>query len=196
MKNKLILASASPRRKHLLENVGIKFRVIEPFGEEEYDGNLKPDIFVKKNARLKADSIIEQADEHEYILSADTIVVVDDIVLGKPVDSDDAVKMLSLISGRIHKVITGYVIISRDQKIFCSDAITTLVKIKNLTHEEIEGYISTGEPSDKAGSYGIQGIGSFMIHSISGSYTNVVGLPVARVVSNLKKFKIINLFEK
>ncbi len=196
MKNKLILASASPRRKHLLENVGVKFSVIAPLGEEKYEGNLKPDIFVKRNAKLKANSVIEQAKRHEYILSADTIVVIDDVVLGKPVDPEDAVTMLNLISGRIHKVITGYAITSWDQKIFFSDAITTLVKIKNLTPGEIEGYISTGEPFDKAGSYGIQGIGSFMIHSISGSYTNVVGLPVARVINSLQKLKIINLFEK
>ena len=196
MKNKLILASASPRRKYLLENVGIKFRVIVPSGEEEYEGSIKPDTFVKRNAKLKADSIIERAEKHEFILSADTIVVIDDLVLGKPVDKEDAANMLSLISGKIHKVITGYAITSWDQEIFFSDAITTLVKIKNLTPDEIEGYINTGEPFDKAGSYGIQGIGSFMIHSISGSYTNVVGLPVARVLSSLKKLNIINLFEK
>ncbi|MEE9193257.1 MAG: Maf family protein, partial [Thermodesulfobacteriota bacterium] len=164
--------------------------------EEKYEGNLKPDIFVKRNAKLKANSVIEQAKKHEYILSADTIVVIDDVVLGKPVDPEDAVTMLNLISGRIHKVITGYAITSWDQKIFFSDAITTLVKIKNLTPGEIEGYISTDEPFDNAGSYGIQGIGSFMIHCISGSYTNVVGLPVARVINSLQKLKIINLFEK
>ena len=195
MKNKLILASSSPRRKYLLENVGIKFRIVEPGGEEEYDGTEKPDFFVKRNAKIKADSIISQAEEHEFILSADTIVVVDDTVLGKPVDAEDAKMMLSMISGRIHKVITGYSVTSWDKKLFFSDAITTLVKIKTLTPSEIDGYISTGEPFDKAGSYGIQGVGSFMIHSISGSYTNVVGLPVARVVNTLKKFKIIELFE-
>jgi len=196
MKNKLILASASPRRKYLLKNVGLRFRVIVPFGEEKYEGSIKPDIFVKRNAELKTNSVIEQAKKHEYILSADTIVVIDDLVLGKPVDKEDAVNMLSLLSGKIHKVITGYAITSWDQKIFFSDAITTLVKIKNLTPEEIEGYINTGEPFDKAGSYGIQGVGSFMIHSISGSYTNVVGLPVARVINSLKKLKVISLFEK
>ena len=195
MKNNLILASESPRRKYLLENVGLKFRIIAPTGEENYEGNLKPDIFVKRNAKIKAESVINQAKEHEYILSADTVVVVDDLVLGKPVDKEDAVNMLNLISGKIHKVITGYAITSWDKEIFFSDAITTLVKIKNLTPEEIEGYINTGEPFDKAGSYGIQGIGSFMIHSISGSYTNVVGLPVARVLNSLKKLNIINIFE-
>ena len=194
MKNKLILASTSPRRKYLLENVGLKFRIIEPLGEEKYEGSIKPDIFVKRNAELKANSVIEQAKKHEYILSADTIVVIDDLVLGKPVDREDAANMLNLISGKIHKVNTGYAITSWDQKIFFSEAITTLVKIKNLTPGEIEGYINTGEPFDKAGSYGIQGIGSFMIHSISGSYTNVVGLPVARVINSLKKLKIIYLF--
>lgn len=196
MKNNLILASESPRRKYLLENVGLKFRIIAPTGEEIYEGNLKPDIFVKRNAKIKAESVINQSNEHEYILSADTVVVVDDLVLGKPVDREDAVNMLNLISGKIHKVITGYAITSWDQEIFFSDAITTLVKIKNLTPEEIEGYINTGEPFDKAGSYGIQGIGSFMIHSISGSYTNVVGLPVARVLNSLKKLNIVNIFEK
>lgn len=195
MKNRLILASASPRRKYLLENIGISFRVVEPEGEEDYRGDVKPDIFVKRNAKIKADSVINQAVENEFILSADTIVVINDVVLGKPVDKDDAGKMLKLLSNQIHKVITGYAITSWDRKVFYSDAITTLVKIKNLTQDEIEGYISTGEPFDKAGSYAIQGIGSFMIHSISGSYTNVVGLPVARVVSNLRKLNVINLFE-
>jgi len=122
-------------------------------------------------------------------------VVIDDVVLGKPVDKEDAKTMLRLLSGRVHKVITGYTIVSWDKKIYFEDAITTLVKVKKLTQAEIEGYINTGEPLDKAGSYGIQGIGSFMIHSISGSYTNVVGLPVARVINNLQKLKIINLFE-
>lgn len=195
MKNRLILASASPQRKYLLENIGISFRVVEPEGEEDYRGDVKPDIFVKRNAKIKADSVINQAVENEFILSADTIVVINDVVLGKPVDKVDAGKMLKLLSGQIHKVITGYVITSWERKVFYSDAITTLVKIKNLTQDEIEGYISTGEPFDKAGSYAIQGIGSFMIHSISGSYTNVVGLPVARVVSNLRKLNVINLFE-
>ncbi len=196
MKNKLILASASPRRKHLLENIGVKFRVIEPTGEQEYRGDVKPDIFVKRNAKIKANSVISQANENEFILSADTIVVINDSVLGKPVDQYDAQKMLKLLSGQIHKVITGYAITSQDQKVFYSDAITTLVKFKKLNQSEIEGYISTGEPFDKAGAYAIQGIGSFMIHSISGSYTNVVGLPVARVVNNLQKLNVINLFDK
>lgn len=196
MKNKLILASSSPRRKHLLENIGVKFRVIEPTGEQEYRGDVKPDIFVKRNAKIKANSVISQANENEFILSADTIVVINDSVLGKPVDQYDAQKMLKLLSGQIHKVITGYAITSQDQKVFYSDAITTLVKFKKLNQSEIEGYISTGETFDKAGAYAIQGIGSFMIHSISGSYTNVVGLPVARVVNNLQKLNVINLFEK
>ena len=194
MKYNLILASASPRRKYLLENVGINFRVIEPTGELEYDGLLKPADFALKNAEIKAKSILDKVGENDFILSADTIVVVDDMVLGKPVDAEDARIMLGLISGKIHKVITGFSILSSDQKVSFSDAITTLVKIKNLSQDEINGYINTGEPFDKAGSYGIQGIGSFMIHSISGSYTNVVGLPVARVISSLRKFGVVDLF--
>ena len=195
MKYNLILASASPRRKYLLENVGINFSVMEPTGELEYDGLLKPADFALKNAEIKAKSVLDKVGENDFILSADTIVVVDDMVLGKPVDADDARIMLGLISGKIHKVITGFSILSWDQKVSFSDAITTLVKIKNLSQDEINGYINTGEPFDKAGSYGIQGIGSFMIHSISGSYTNVVGLPVARVISNLRKFGVVDLFK-
>jgi len=195
MKNNLLLASSSPRRKKLLENAGIRFRVVNPLVEEKYSGNEKPDIFVKRNAKLKSFSVVELSNVNDYILSADTIVVIDDVVLGKPVDKEDAKIMLRLLSGRVHKVITGYTIVSWDKKIYFEDAITTLVKIKKLTQSEIEGYINTGEPLDKAGSYAIQGIGSFMIHSINGSYTNVVGLPVARVISNLQKLKIINLFQ-
>ena len=195
MKYNLILASASPRRKYLLENVGINFSVIEPTGELDYDGLLKPADFALKNAEIKAKSVLDKVGENDFILSADTIVVVDDMVLGKPVDEEDARIMLGLISGKIHKVITGFSILSWDQKVSFSDAITTLVKIKNLSQDEINGYINTGEPFDKAGSYGIQGIGSFMIHSISGSYTNVVGLPVARVISSLRKFGVVDLFK-
>ena len=195
MKYNLILASASPRRKYLLENVGINFSVMEPTGELEYDGLLKPADFALKNAEIKAKSVLDKVGENDFILSADTIVVVDDMVLGKPVDEEDARIMLGLISGKIHKVITGFSILSWDQKVSFSDAITTLVKIKNLSQDEINGYINTGEPFDKAGSYGIQGIGSFMIHSISGSYTNVVGLPVARVISSLRKFGVVDLFK-
>ena len=195
MKYNLILASASPRRKYLLENVDINFSVMEPTGELEYDGLLKPADFALKNAEIKAKSVLDKVGENDFILSADTIVVVDDMVLGKPVDADDARIMLGLISGKIHKVITGFSILSWDQKVSFSDAITTLVKIKNLSQDEINGYINTGEPFDKAGSYGIQGIGSFMIHSISGSYTNVVGLPVARVISSLRKFGVVDLFK-
>ena len=194
MKYNLILASASPRRKYLLENVGIDFRVMEPTGELEYDGLLKPADFALKNAEIKAKSVLDKVGENDFILSADTIVVVDDMVLGKPVDAEDARIMLGLISGKVHKVITGFTILSWDQKVSFSDAITTLVKIKNLSQDEINGYIKTGEPFDKAGAYGIQGIGSFMIHSISGSYTNVVGLPVARVISSLRKFGVVDLF--
>lgn len=195
MKHNLILASSSPRRRELLEKTGIKFTVIEPGNENTYNGSEEPGLFVKGNARIKSLSVINKAGENDYILSADTVVVVDNIVLGKPADKQDAESMLGLLSGRTHYVLTGYSIISWDGTVYFEEAVTTEVKFKELTPSEIEGYIKTGEPFDKAGSYGIQGIGSFMVLGLNGSYTNVVGLPVARVISKLQDLNIINIFD-
>ena len=194
MNNKLILASSSPRRKMLLETIGIDFEVLIPKYEEEKFTNGSPEEFVKKNSCLKALSVSEDLSEHHFALSADTVVVSDSTVLGKPLDKTDAERMLKMLSGTIHKVITGFAIADSKNRVLHNEAVTTLVRVKKLADWEIGGYIKTNEPMDKAGAYGIQGIGSFMIEEIEGSYTNVVGLPVSHVLNSLNSLEIIRLF--
>ena len=194
MDNKLILASSSPRRKMLLENIGIDFRVVCPESELDINPGETAEEFVLRNSNHKALSVSKNIPDHHFALSADTVVLSGMNVLGKPKDEADASRMLRLISGTTHSVITGFSIVDSDCRILDSEAVTTLVRVKELDDREIEGYIKTEEPMDKAGAYGIQGIGSFMIEDIEGSYTNVVGLPVSQVVNSLKKLNIIKLF--
>ncbi|MGI9535192.1 MAG: Maf family protein [Thermodesulfobacteriota bacterium] len=194
MNNKLILASSSPRRKMLLKNIGIEFEVVVPEYEEEKITNESPEEYVLKNSGLKALSVSDHLSDCYFALSADTVVVKNGYVLGKPVNEADAERMLKLLSGTTHKVITGFTIIDSDKQPLHTEAVTTLVDVKKLADWEIEGYIKTREPMDKAGAYGIQGIGSFMIEKIEGSYTNVVGLPVSQVVYTLNNLNIIKLF--
>ena len=179
----LVLASASPRRKQLLRQIRIPFRTITSRANEDL---LSRDPFM--NARLlaktKADAVIEKC-EDRWILSADTLVVLGREVLGKPANEDQAFSMLGQLSGREHRVITGFCLVSPDSKTFHSEAVMTRVTFKALTEREILGYIATGEPFGKAGSYGIQGIGAFLVKRISGSYTNVVGLPLCALVNAL-----------
>ena len=179
----LVLASASPRRKQLLRQIRIPFRTITSRANEDL---LSRDPFM--NARLlakaKADAVIEKS-ENSWILSADTIVVLGREVLGKPANEDQAFSMLGQLSGREHRVITGFCLVPPDSKNFHSEAVMTKVTFKALTESEILGYIATGEPFGKAGSYGIQGIGAFLVKRISGSYTNVVGLPLCALVNAL-----------
>ncbi len=140
------------------------------------------------NARLlaeaKARAVIEKC-EGRWILGADTIVVLDRTVLGKPVNEDEAFSMLRRLSGREHRVITGFCLAAPESKKFYSEALVTRVAFKVLTKREILGYVATGEPFGKAGSYGIQGIGAFLVKGIAGSYTNVVGLPLCALVNAL-----------
>lgn len=179
----LVLASASPRRKQLLRQIGIPFRTITNRVREDA---LSGDPL--RNARLlaqaKAHAVVEKC-EGSWILGADTIVVLGRVVLGKPADEDEAFAMLRQLSGREHRVITGFCIVASDTKKSYSEAVVTRVTFRVLTKDEILGYVATGEPFGKAGSYGIQGIGAFLVKGISGSYTNVVGLPLCALVSAL-----------
>ena len=194
MENKLVLASSSPRRRELLNNVGLRFTVIHPLEEEKYLNDENPEEFVIKNCVVKASSVRDKLNTYNYVLSADTVVVIDRTVLGKPASREEARNMLSLLSGKTHRVITGFIISDSNIATVHREAVTTAVSIRDLTRREIEGYIKTGEPFDKAGAYGIQGIGSFMVTGIDGSYSNVVGLPVEQVISALHKHNIVKLF--
>jgi nucleoside triphosphate pyrophosphatase len=179
----LVLASASPRRKQLLRQIGIPFR---PFTSRVKEHPLSRDPLM--NARLlaeaKAGAVVARC-RGSWILGADTIVVLDRALLGKPADEGDAFTMLRQLSGREHRVITGFCLVAPDSKTCHSEAVVTRVTFKVLSKKEILGYVATGEPFGKAGSYGIQGIGAFLVKGIRGSYTNVVGLPLCALVNAL-----------
>jgi septum formation protein len=142
----------------------------------------------------KKASQVHSGTEASWVLGADTIVAVDSEILGKPKDGEEAKHMLLLLSGREHRVITGFCVLNPSGEVAHSEEVTSLVRIKNLTEQEIEDYINTGEPYGKAGSYAIQGIGSFMIESISGSYTNVVGLPLCALTKALVSLGALKSF--
>ena len=179
----LILASASPRRKRLLMQMGLPFRV-EPSDLDEKETADEPLRISRILAEKKAIRVYPLSGS-SWILGADTIVVIKNRILGKPQDDAQAREMLRLLSGVEHAVVTGFCILSPYGKIAHSEAVSTAVRFKGLEKEEIEAYISTGEPFGKAGGYAIQGVGSFMVESISGSYTNVVGLPLCAVIKAL-----------
>jgi septum formation protein len=184
---KLILASASPRRSELLESAGIPFKIlpadVEELGEESC---LSPADFSVANARLKARAVHASNLDHA-VIGADTIVVLEAEILGKPKDRAEAMDMLNKLSNREHQVITGISIQGpgpQERNWF----VTTSVVFRALSLEEITAYIATGEPMDKAGSYGIQGLAAQFVREIRGSYTNVVGLPLAEVVEALRDY--------
>ncbi len=188
----LILASASPRRRELLGAAGVPFRVIPSrIGEERLPGET-PRRFARRAARDKG---AEVASRHPaaHVLSADTIVVVGDALLGKPRDRRDGRRMLALLSGREHLVHTA-VCLLRERDGYRDEAlVTTRVCFRRLTGPEIEGYLRTGESDDKAGAYAAQGAGNLLIERIAGSYTNVVGLPMTQVLSMLKRAGIVRV---
>lgn len=179
---RFILASASPRRKELLEVLGIDFDILASEADEDSIAcDVPPKLYVQELALLKAAAAAKTVlkSRQSFIISADTIVTLDDEILGKPSDGDNAKDMLRALSGREHEVYTGYCIMRlADGKTVCN-SVCTQVKFKELTDDTINTYIATGEPMDKAGAYGIQGKGSVLVDSISGDYFNVVGLPIS-----------------
>jgi septum formation protein len=188
----LVLASASPRRQELLRNAGIPFTVQPADIDETPLAWEFPRECAKRLAREKAQTVHKRQPQ-DYVLGADTVVVVDDAMLGKPRDADDAVRMLRLLSGRTHHVTTGVCLITptgggplavAGEDVFSE---TTVVTMCELSDEEIKAYVATGDSMDKAGAYGIQGIPSRWIPRIEGDYTNVMGLPVALVYDRLRK---------
>ena len=188
----LILASSSPRRKRLLAQIGLPFHSIKSHVTEE-DINGDPLEISRLLAEEKAKQVHSKTGE-AWVLGADTIVVIAKEILGKPQEREEAKHMLKLLSGKEHRVITGFCVLNPSGKLAHLEAVTTLVQIKNLSEQEIGDYISTGEPYGKAGSYAIQGIGSFMIKTISGSYSNVVGLPLCALINALISVGAIKSF--
>jgi len=181
----IILASNSPRRRELLGGLGIKYEVkVLPDIEENYPADLPVAQIAEYIAKEKADAYRQLMEQNDLIITADTIVVAGDEVMGKPVDADDARRMLHKLSGRAHQVITGVCLTTTDkQRAF---SVTTDVTFKQLTDEEIDYYIQTYRPFDKAGAYGIQEwIGYVGVTGLNGSYFNVMGLPVQRIYNEL-----------
>lgn len=179
---RLILASSSPRRREILKQVQPSFEVLSSDVDETVEGNLPPEETVIVLAERKAEFIAKDRYD-DYVIGADTIVYFDGKQLGKPKDFDEAKKTLVLLSGNTHHVYTGVCVIHKDEKQVFYEK--TLVTFWPLSDEEIDRYIRTGEPFDKAGSYGVQGYGATLVQSITGDYFSVVGLPIARLYRTL-----------
>jgi septum formation protein len=191
----IILASQSPRRRYLLKQVGLEFSVIPSSFDENSVTMTTPEPYARILAENKARVVSENHPE-QWVIGADTIVVIDNKVLGKPGSDGEAREMLLRLSGKTHQVLTGYCVCCKSRNRSYSETVTTDVRFKNLSTAEIEWYIHTGEPFDKAGSYAIQGLGTFIVKCINGSYTNVVGLPVCEIVEILINEGVVALNTK
>jgi len=190
IESKIILASKSPRRRFLLENAGIEFTVYPSRIKEAEYPITQPRDYAKMLAEAKANDVAEMYPDC-WVIGADSIVWANEKLLEKPRSTDAARDMMAQLSGRAHYVFTGYAIVCKARPHTFADVSETTVTFKDLTPAEIEWYIATGEPYDKAGGYAIQGLGSFMIKRINGSYTNVVGLPLCEVINHLIKHGVI-----
>ena len=179
----LILASASPRRQRLMEQARLPFEAVPADIPEDLDAG-EPGDLTCNLARRKAEAV-QPLHPGRWILGADTVVVLRDTILGKPVHAGDALRMIEALSGREHRVVTGFVLLDPSGAMVHCEPVETAVRFRHLDRAEMEGYVETGEPFGKAGAYAIQGIGAFMVESISGSYTNVVGLPLCAVIKAL-----------
>ena len=193
MKKTLVLASASPRRRELLSVAGFDYEVI-PSNAEELTGGYDAKTVVCENARLKAKDVFEKTNKEFVVVGADTIVCIGDKILGKPDGADGARKMLKLLSGSVHKVLTGYSVIS--EKGEDTGVCETKVYFKELSDKEIEDYIATDEPFDKAGSYAIQEKGCLFVEKIEGDFFNVIGLPVGEISEALKTHGVYPSWQK
>lgn len=186
----IILASASPRRQELLGSLGLSFSVMKPDIDETQFGDLPPATLVETLSAAKAKAIAQDVSQGTLIIAADTIVVLEGEVLGKPESEAHAIEMLTGLSGKSHAVYTGFSLCRGDK--MKSYHQMTKVQFRPLSHKEITEYVATGEPLDKAGSYGIQGKAAVFISSIEGDYFNVVGLPLCALYLALGEFGALN----
>lgn len=193
---RLILASASPRRRELLGLLGIPFEILPADVDETVVDGEPPESTALRLAQAKARRLAEKH-PGSLVLGADTVVAVEHAdgfeLLAKPEDEDDARRMLRALSGRQHLVVTGFHLEMREPKISHSQAVTTTVTFRPLGEDEIDAYVATGEPFDKAGGYGIQGVGGIFIERIEGSASNVIGLPICEVALALRATKLFSL---
>ena len=185
----IVLASASPRRQELLQRMGItEFDIRVPEAEETYPEGLSPRQIVEYISREKADAAVKLCGADEIVITADTMVFLDDARLGKPTDEADALRMLTALQGRHHTVCTGVTVRQRDHTV--TESEETEVIFRPATQRKLLAYIATGEPMDKAGAYGIQGKGSLLVEGIRGDFFNVMGLPLLRLSRMLEQFGI------
>ena len=186
---KIVLASQSPRRQELLRNIGITdFDIRVPEADESYPAGLTAQQTVEYISRVKGEAAAKLCTPDEIVITADTMVFLDDRRLGKPTDEADALRMLTALQGRRHTVCTGVTVRQGDRSI--TEVETTEVFFRPATESELRAYIATGEPMDKAGSYGIQALGALLVEKIHGDYFNVMGLPVLRLSRMLQQFGI------
>ncbi len=185
----IILASVSPRRKELLEKAGIKFRVVDSHYQERLDLRLTPRQLVQKLSLEKAKAVYQKF-KQAIIIAADTLVVCDGKILGKPKDKKDAKKMLEFLSGKTHLILTGFTIIDGESNKTITKYEETKVYMRKISDQEISSYLETKEPYDKAGAYAIQEKGSIFIEKVEGDYLNAVGLPIFALTQELKKLGI------
>jgi septum formation protein len=185
----IILASSSPRRKELLEKIGLKFTVVPSDYPEDLRSDLKPESLVKAISLGKATRVAKNY-PNAIIIAADTIGVIRGKIIGKPHTAAEAIKMLQTLSGKSHRVITGLTIIDSSTNKIHTCSVETRVYMREMSREEIQNYVNTGEPLDKAGAYAIQGLGSIIVEKIIGDYYNVIGLPLNALAESLKNFGI------
>ena len=188
---RLILASASPRRRELLQQTPLRFRVIPSHTEETRRREETPETYVARIAAEKAHTVAKRHPGF-WVLAADTIVVLEGQVFGKPADLDDARQMLTALSGHPHQVMTAFVLLDPTGKTTAAEIVTSQVTFKELSESEVTAYLATGEPFDKAGAYAIQGKGRDLITQVSGSHTNVIGLPMDEVTTALRAVGLLS----
>jgi septum formation protein len=189
---RLILASKSPRRQYLLEQAGLEFLVVPSEFDESSVIPSSPETCAKRLAECKAQEISRKYPD-SWVIGADTIVFINNNILGKPTSGEEARMMLEILNDKTHQVVTGYCICHHNKACSFSEAVKTEVRFKKLTQKEIEWYTESEEPFDKAGGYAIQGRGMFLVKRINGSYTNVVGLPVCEVLDFLIRQGVVDL---
>lgn len=185
----IILASASPRRKELLERIGLKFKIVKSNFEEKLNPKVDFHTLSKKLSLGKAEAVAENF-KNSIVIAADTFVVLGKEIFGKPKDKEHAKKMLKKLCGKMHLVITGFTIIDTKTQKQISKSVESKVYMRKLSQKEIEDYIKTKEPFGKAGAYAVQEKGSVLIEKIEGDYFNIVGLPIFALAKELKKFKV------
>ncbi|MEI8389472.1 MAG: Maf family protein [bacterium] len=190
MHKKIILASASPRRKELLELIGLEFEIIPSCIDENVENKPFSTKLIENLAVEKAGDIANKITIPAIIIGSDTVVIIDNKILGKPKDKKDAFNMLKMLSNNTHQVISAIAVIDTETGKTMKDSVISNVSFKELSDEEINAYIETGEPMDKAGAYAIQGLASMFVKSINGCYSNIVGISVFKLTEMLKEFGV------